>query len=220
EPVERWYDGLPYIAEPRPALLEHLPNMTVGRSRRERVPARRVLLNQPRLGAIGRVSVLIIMMLAAIGCSRSPEARTARHLLRGDSYTAHERFREAILEYRNALRLDPANQRAIAQLGLAHYQLGELQQALRYLLKAGERAPDAPDIRLKVATIYFLQGKGDDARREAALLLEHTPQSLDALVLWANMAATAEQLEDAARRLERLQVSSGDRARQYQALGI
>jgi Tfp pilus assembly protein PilF len=38
-------------------------------------------------------------------------------------------------EFRNVLRIDPANERAIRQLGNAHYQLGEPAQAFRFLLK-------------------------------------------------------------------------------------
>src|SRR6266481_9006629 len=86
--------------------------------------------------------LLVVGLLVVAGCSRSPEARKARHLERGDKYAAQEQYQEAILEYRNVLRIDPANERAIRQLGLAHYQLGELGQAFRYLLKAEEQAPD------------------------------------------------------------------------------
>src|SRR5437879_6487547 len=82
---------------------------------------------------------------------------------RDDKYDAQEQYQEAILEYRNVLRIDPANERAIRQLGLAHYQLGELGQAFRYLLKAEELAPDNPEVRLKLGTIYFLGGQADEA---------------------------------------------------------
>src|SRR5262245_29344341 len=117
--------------------------------------------------AVRWLSLLLVLVIA--GCSRSPEVRSARYLDRGDAHAARGQLREAILEYRNALRLTPGNERAIRQLGLSHYQLGDLQQALRYLLKAEELAPGARDIRLKVATIYFLDGKWDDARQELAI---------------------------------------------------
>jgi len=55
-------------------------------------------------------------MLAALvalggGCMRSPEAKKARHMERGDRYFAREQYREAILEYRNVLRYDERNVR-------------------------------------------------------------------------------------------------------------
>jgi tetratricopeptide (TPR) repeat protein len=70
----------------------------------------------------GWTLLLVVGLLVATDCPRSPEVKKARHLERGDKYAAQEQYPEAILEYRNVLRIDPANERAIRQLGLAHYQ--------------------------------------------------------------------------------------------------
>ncbi len=106
------------------------------------------------------------MLVLAGGCARSPEAKKARYLDHGDHYYRKEQYREAILEYRNALRIDPANARAIEQLGLAHYQLGELGQSLRFLLKARELAPDHAEVRLKLGTcISSAAGRRRRARK-------------------------------------------------------
>src|SRR5215468_1857332 len=97
--------------------------------------------------------LLAVGLLVAAGCSRSPEAQKARYLERGDKYAAHEQYREAILEYRNVLRLDAANVRATRQLGLMYHQLGEYAQAFRFLLKAQELTPDDSDVRLKLRNL-------------------------------------------------------------------
>ena len=168
----------------------------------------------------GWALLLVVVLLVVAGCSRSPEAQKARHLERGDKYAAQEQYREAILEYRNVLRFDPANERAIRQLGVSYYQLGELAQAFRYLLKAEELAPDAPDVRLKLGTIYLLGGKADEARREVTFVLEKEPKNLDGLALLASMAATPEEVDAAIRRLETAQADLGDRAKLHLALGV
>src|SRR5437773_11436405 len=98
----------------------------------------------------GWAGLLIVALLLISGCARSPEAQNARHLERGDMYAARAQYHEAILEYRNVLRYDPANIRAIKQIGLAHYQLGEVAQAFPYLLKAQGLTPDDVDVRLKL----------------------------------------------------------------------
>ena len=54
--------------------------------------------------------LLLVMLLVAAGCARSPEAKKARYLNRGDSYFKKEQYREAILEYRNALRIENTKQ--------------------------------------------------------------------------------------------------------------
>jgi tetratricopeptide (TPR) repeat protein len=81
-------------------------------------------------------AALLVLLVLLGGCARSPEARKARHLERGDGYFKAEKYREAILEYRNALRIEGTHGHATRQLGFAHYELGELGQAYRYLLKA------------------------------------------------------------------------------------
>jgi len=106
----------------------------------------------------GWAALLLVGLVLVAGCSRSPEAQKARHLERGDKFIEREQYREAILEYRNVLKFDPANARAIKQLGLAHYHLGEMAQAFRYLLKTQEFTPDDLDIRLKLGGIYYLGG--------------------------------------------------------------
>jgi tetratricopeptide (TPR) repeat protein len=68
--------------------------------------------------------VLLAGLVVFAGCARSPEAKKARHLGRGDHYFAQEHYREAIIEFQNVLRIEADNRHAIQRLGLAHYQLG------------------------------------------------------------------------------------------------
>src|SRR5438093_12465416 len=76
------------------------------------------------------IILLLTVLVAVTGCSRSPEAKKARHLERGDKYFSKAQYREALIEYANVLQLDQANARAIRQLALAHYQLGQMGQEI------------------------------------------------------------------------------------------
>ena len=167
----------------------------------------------------GWAGLLMVALLLISGCSRSPEAQKARHLERGDKYAAREQYHEAILEYRNVLGYDPANTRAIKQIGLAHYQLGEVAQAFPYLLKAQEITPDDVDVRLKLGAIYYLAGKRAEAREAALSVLGQQPKTLDALALLADTASTPEEIDAAVQRLEEAQADLGDRATLHLALG-
>src|SRR5215471_13283762 len=165
------------------------------------------------------VGFLVVGLLIVVGCSRSPEAQKARHLERGDRYAAREQYREAILEYSNVLRLDPANARAIRQLGLLNNQLGEAALAFRFLLKAQELTPDDSEVRLKLGGIYLLGGKRDEAREEATSVLTKEPNNLDAIVLLADTSFTPEQVDATIRRIEEALATLGDRAKPHLALG-
>jgi tetratricopeptide (TPR) repeat protein len=167
-----------------------------------------------RVRLLRGATLLLIMVLAlAAGCSRSPEARKARHLERGDRYVKAEKYRDAIIEYRNVLRIESANAVAIRQLGLAHFQLGEMGQAFRFLLRAQELEPDQVEVRLKLASIYLLGGRPDEARAQAEAVLERQPKHLEALALAAGAAITPEAVQAAIGRLEAARADFGGQAR-------
>ena len=56
-----------------------------------------------------RILLVLLTLLLTVGCARSPEAKKARYLERGERYFQKEQYREAIIEYRNALRIDGNN---------------------------------------------------------------------------------------------------------------
>ena len=124
---------------------------------------------------------LVIGLVVAAGCARSPEAKKARHLERGDRYFSRQQYRDAAIQYRNVLQLEGMNAHAIRQLGLAHYRLGELGHALRYLPRSQALEPDDLGVRLKLATIYLLTRQPEKARAQAAFVLEKEPKNQGAL---------------------------------------
>src|SRR3989304_10324932 len=139
--------------------------------------------------AKGWTLLLVIGLLVVAGCARSPEAKKARHLERGDRYFSRQQYREAVIEYRNVLQLDGKNVQATRQLALAHYQLGELGHALRYLLKSQELEPDNAAVRLKLGTMYLLGRQPEKAREQAGFVLKKEPKTPEALGLLAGGAA-------------------------------
>lgn len=169
--------------------------------------------------ALKAATMVLVVLLALGSCARSPEAKKARYLERGDRYFKTEKFREAVLEYRNALRIESNNAHASRQLGLAYYQLGELAQAYRYLLKAQEQEPGNPEIRVKLAQLYLVGGRAVDARNEAQQILEKEPKNLDALTIVAAAAQAPEEIDRAIRQLDAVRGSVPAEAKLYLALG-
>jgi len=145
--------------------------------------------------------LLAVGLLVVAGCSRSPESPKGSFLERGDKYAAREQYREAILEYRNVLRLEPANARAMRQLGLLHNQLGEFAQAFRFLLKAQELTPDDGEVRLKLGG--SISSRESATRRARRRLCPHQePNNVDALALLADTSTTPEQVDATIKRIE------------------
>src|SRR3989454_5843068 len=171
------------------------------------------------MGHAAKACILLLVGVTLMaGCARSPEAKKARHLERGDKYFSKAQYREALIEYANVLQLDQANARAIRQLALAHYQLGQVGQAFPYLVKAQELDPGDADIRLKLGSIYLVARQPATARQQVTGILAKDPKNLEALLLWAGAAITPQEVDAAIRRLDESQADHGDKARLHIAL--
>ena len=118
-----------------------------------------------------RTYFLLCVLLAglvglAVGCSRSPEATKARHWQRGVSFAEKEKYREAILEFRRFLVIDPNNAEAYYRIGLAALKLGEGSLAFAALSKSLELNPAQPEARLKLAGIFLARRDFAKAREQ------------------------------------------------------
>jgi Flp pilus assembly protein TadD len=165
---------------------------------------------------VGTVFLMIALVLA--GCARTPEAKKARYLERGNRYFKQEQYREAILEYRNVLRIDQKEPAATRQLGLAHYQIGQFGVAFRYLTQAQQLDPDNTEVRLKLASIYILAGRPDDATAQVEAVLKKEPGNLDALVLFAGAANTPREVDEALARMRAVEPAFGTTAKLHLVL--
>ena len=61
-------------------------------------------------------SLLCVALVA--GCSRDPNVRKAKYVQSGDRYFASAKYREAAIQYRNAVQIDP-------RFGEAHYKIAQ-----------------------------------------------------------------------------------------------
>jgi len=140
-------------------------------------------------------------------------------LRRADGYFGKERYKEAVIEYMNVLRIDPADPDAIRQSGLAHYHLGDFRKAVPFLLKCEELEPENTEVRIKLGTLYLWGRRLKKARAEASYVLERHPDNFDALLLLADTAFAPEQLDDMLARLQSVAARFEDRALFHIALG-
>jgi tetratricopeptide (TPR) repeat protein len=164
------------------------------------------------------VLVLALLVLGgalAGGCARSPEAKKARYLERGDKYFQKAQYKEALIEYANALRIEPSNARAIQQIGLAHYALGEWLQSFPFLLKTQQLAPDNQDVRLKVGSIYLRGRHLEEAEAAARTVLGKDPRNLEALGLLASAADAPEEIDAAIQQVEAARGDHGKTSRYH-----
>ncbi len=172
---------------------------------------------------MNRQAVGGMVLLAALlgsGCGLAKDFRKDRHLKAAQSYSAEKKWKEATIEYRNALRYDPENLQAVKQLGLAYYENGQLGEAFPPLRRYRDQNPEDLEVRQKLGTIYLMGQAPDKARDEANAILLKEPQNLEALLLYAESANTPEEIKEAIERLEKNRASLGDPDRVARAMGV
>jgi tetratricopeptide (TPR) repeat protein len=127
------------------------------------------------------------MGLAA--CSRDPQVVKKRYFESGNKYFDKGRFKEASIQYRQAIRRDAKYGPAHYKLGLTFLKMNDFSGAAAELRRAldtiGPESPDRWDAMVKLSELYLAVAKGektfmDDVDRYTKELLKRDPNSFDA----------------------------------------
>src|SRR2546430_17739453 len=89
---------------------------------------------------------LLAMLFAA--CSRDPNVRKQKYFESGERYFAKGKYREAAIQYSNAVRVDPRFAQAHSQLGETYLKLHDWNRAYTELSLAVEQDPDNHSARV------------------------------------------------------------------------
>ncbi len=108
---------------------------------------------------------------------------TDAHLLRGRLLLQRQSIQQAIAELQDALSLAPNSPQAHHFLGLAHFRLGNLDQAKAALQSSLELGSPFIQTRLALAKVYELQNRRDLALEQAEAVLALMPDNPEALLI-------------------------------------
>jgi tetratricopeptide (TPR) repeat protein len=109
----------------------------------------------------------------------------------GQAYWKQGRKHEAIDAYERCLARDPKNADSIFYLAHALELAGELDRAADLYRQGMQIAPEYADMKIGLARLWLRQGKAAQAEKESQLLLQSSPDNLDALLV-AGLAYSAE----------------------------
>jgi putative PEP-CTERM system TPR-repeat lipoprotein len=156
--------------------------------------------------------VAVTLLLTA--CS-SPEEQKQRHFEQGNAYVADKRDDFAVIEYANAVRIDPKFGEARLKLAETYDRMGNIQAAFPEYIRAADALPGNRGLQLKATQLLLLAQRFDDAKARATALLEKNPEDVDALLLRANAMAQLRDLEGALREIEDALKIQPDEERAY-----
>jgi tetratricopeptide (TPR) repeat protein len=136
----------------------------------------------------------------------------------GQAYWKQGRQDKAIAAFERCLARDPKNSDSIFFLAHALEMTGRLDRAANLYRQGMKIAPEYEDMKTGLARVWLRQGKAAQAEQAAQLLLQHSPDNLDALLV-AGLAYSAEgQLKKAKEYLARGVQLSGTDAEFHEAL--
>jgi tetratricopeptide (TPR) repeat protein len=133
----------------------------------------------------------------ALACRRD----ASENLARADRLLATGNAKQAIVEYRVALGLEPSA-RAERGLGLAYEDLAAYAMAERHLVAALEAKPDDIEARVALARVSTHFGRYAQARSELLTALDQNRDCEPALLLFGVYAETRQQMQQAIDALE------------------
>ncbi len=158
------------------------------------------------------------------GCSRDPNVRKQKYLESGDRYFAKGKYREAAIQYSNAVQVDSRFAAAHAQLGETYLKLGDSVHAFQELSRTVELAPDNYVAHIELANLLIAARNSDgsandeylkQARTHLDLLHEKQPQNPQVFEAWADYYAAQNNLAAALQEMQKGIAADPKRSESY-----
>ncbi|MBI9088818.1 MAG: tetratricopeptide repeat protein [Desulfobacterium sp.] len=143
---------------------------------------------------IKSVFFILIALTILQGCKTDDE-KIISHLDKGNAYFVAEQFKEAEIEYRNVIQINPGHLEAWSRLSETMMKLGDPRSAFQAYLKVETLDPGNPEALIKLAGFFLLGKKPDKAKEKLDILLEKEPENIEALFLKAQMFTQKKDLE-------------------------
>jgi tetratricopeptide (TPR) repeat protein len=180
------------------------------------------------------VSVRLLLaccVLPAIftGCSRDPNVRKQKYLDSGEKYAAEGRYREASIQYLNAIQIDSRFAQAHYDLSQAYLKLGDSNRAFQELSRTVDLAPDNYRAHTDLANLLVTVRNPDgtpvedtlkQAKGHLDILREKQPNSPETHEAWANYDSAQNNIAPAMQEMQQAISINPNRSESYLLLGL
>ena len=133
--------------------------------------------------------VLAVGLIATVfvGCSRDPNVRKQKYYESGQRYFDKGQYREAAIQYKNAIQIDSTYGNAHYQLALALLKLQQWSTAYQELGRTIELQPDNYQARIDLANLLIAGRDFKQAQAQTDLLLQQQPNNQQVHMAVANL---------------------------------
>ena len=162
--------------------------------------------------------VLALAVLAA--CSRDPAKYKAAFLAGGEKLAREGKYQEAILQFRNAIEIDPRFAAAHHQLALVYIKLKSPQLAYRELLTTVQLDSGNVDAQLELTALFISAHKYDDAQKAAEKVIASDPRNARAHAMLGEKYAAQQAWPMAIREFQTAIELDPSQVKTYAALAL
>jgi len=177
------------------------------------------------------VGLLCSCLLASLltGCSRDPNVRKQKYFDSGEKYFAGGKYREAAIQYSNAVQIDPRFAQGHYKLSQAYLRLGDNMNALQELNRAVELSPDNYPAQTDLANLLVTVRKPDGSAEPEALVIakphldllkDKQPNTATTHEAWANYYSAQDNLPAAIQEVQRAISIDPGRSESYLLLAL
>jgi len=150
-----------------------------------------------------------------IGCSRDPNVRKQKYFESGQRYFEKAKYREAAMQFSNAVQVDPRFVQAHYHLAQTYLKLQEWTRAYQELSRAIEIDPDNYQARIDLANLLIAGRDFKQAQDQTDFLMAKQPNNPEGHIAVANLDAARDNLVAALQEMQKAAELGPDRWETY-----
>src|SRR5579875_2291183 len=173
-----------------------------------------------RMNRFSAVAPLTILALLAQGCTRDPNVRKLKYLNSGKAYAAQGKDKEAIIQFSNAIKIDPHYADAHFELAKAYLKTRVPLGAYTELLRTVQYDPKNLQARLDLGQMLLAGRQYPRAEEQANAILAQDPKNGDAWALKSGIAMANHDRDEALKDIQQALTLDPNRAGFHAQLGL
>jgi len=175
-----------------------------------------------RMNRRRRLSVIILLFTTALlaGCHGDPNVRKQKYLESGKRFNAEGKYREAAIQYLNALKVDKNYPAAHYELAQTYEHLGQFSAACVELARTVDLQPANYTARIDLGNLLFASGSTDQAQAQANAVMAAQPNNPGVYALLSAIAVRRGQKDQALIEIHRALELDPNRAAFHEDLAL
>lgn len=134
------------------------------------------------------IAAIFVALATLSGCHSNPDVAKQKYLESGKHYSAEGKWREATIQFSNALKIDRNFPEAHYELAKTYLHMGQLGPAYAEFQHTVDLDPTNFAARISLANLLLAGGRIDDAEAQAKIVLAARPNNPDLHALLSAIA--------------------------------